>query len=85
MTDPTSKPEHDALSRQQRRAIKAAVREAQNPEDSPEDRERFRAHLKASQVFYEPKEDAHEEGRLNDLAQPPSLRPVSEDKSNPFQ
>jgi hypothetical protein len=75
----------DTLSRQQKKAIKAAAKEAQTPTESPEDRERYRAHLKASQVFYEPKEDAHEEGRLNDLAQPPSLRPVSEDKSNPFQ
>jgi hypothetical protein len=75
----------DTLSRQQKKAIKAAAKEAQTPTESPEDRELYRAHQKASHMLYEPKEDAHEEGRLNNLAQPPTLRPISEDKSNPFQ
>ncbi len=85
MSNQTGKADRQTLSRQQRKAIKATVREAQHPENGPEDRERFRAHLKASHVLYEPKEDAHKGRRLNDLAQPPTLRPISEDKSNPFQ
>jgi len=55
------------LSRQQKKAIKAAAKEAQTPTESPEDQERYRAHLKASHVLYEPEKEAYEEGRLNDL------------------
>jgi len=75
MIDQASKPDSAKLSRQQRKAIKATAKALQNPDESPEDRRSYLAHLRASLAFHAEVEAFIENG-ASDERQLPRLKPA---------